>query len=411
MLAPVCRGLALALLLMWLDCSAFASTGVAVAQEPDTAWNPTPQELAEHSLFENVAERLRREFMNETFRARDLPRFVQRLQARAAAATTPEAQFKVTQDLLRYVPATHLLLYSKETYDQMFADLQGRSLPTLGFEVLEIDGKHFVHHVWEGSPADVAGVKTGDRLIAIDGVLLDESPRLTARIDDAYNADAPLYRLHVQAGETLALELERGWGEYETVQVQAAEYSAQLAAAASARVIERDGIKLGHLHFWMIHFSGVPELLKEKLDGDFAGCNALVLDLRGRGGNVGAVQSIIDVVAGKSSTWHKPVVVLVDRETQSAKEVLLWELRAQGVARLVGEATAGAVIPANFADVGHGMILMFPKTRLEKYTELLEGHGLQPDVSVERGGPYSAGADPILDAGCAEAARLVKARQ
>jgi hypothetical protein len=72
----------------------------------------------------------------------------------------------------------------------------------------------------------------------------------------------------------------------------------------------------------------------------------------------------------------------------------------------VGEASAGAVIPASFADVGHDSILMFPAVRLPKYTDLLELKPIQPDVLVERPGLFAAGRDGILEAGVAEARRL-----
>ena len=61
------------------------------------------------------------------------------------------------------------------------------------------------------------------------------------------------------------------------------------------------------------------------------------------------------------------------------------------------------VIPATFADVGYDTILMFPSFKLPRYTDLLEGKPVEPDVFVERAGPFSAGNDPILKAGLAEA--------
>jgi hypothetical protein len=78
--------------------------------------------------------------------------------------------------------------------------------------------------------------------------------------------------------------------------------------------------------------------------------------------------------------------------------------------RLVGEASAGAVIPASFGDVGFDSVLMFPTMRLPKYTDLLEFKPVPPDVEVTRPGLYAAGRDAILDAGVAEAVRLIKRR-
>ena len=54
-------------------------------------------------------------------------------------------------------------------------------------------------------------------------------------------------------------------------------------------------------------------------------------------------------------------------------------------------------------------ILMFPSFMLPRYTDLLEFKPTEPDVSVERTGPFSARNDLILKAGLAEALNMVKA--
>jgi carboxyl-terminal processing protease len=133
--------------------------------------------------------------------------------------------------------------------------------------------------------------------------------------------------------------------------------------------------------------------------------DALVLDLRGRGGSAGEVTRIVDLMRDYRKKTGRPVVALADRQSRSGKDILLYEFRQIGV-RIVGEASAVAVIPASFADVGYDSILMFPAVRLPKYTDLLELKPIQPDVLVERPGLFAAGRDGILEAGVAEARRL-----
>jgi carboxyl-terminal processing protease len=173
-------------------------------------------------------------------------------------------------------------------------------------------------------------------------------------------------------------------------------------------VLHAGGRSFGYLHFWYVHLLGVPELLKEKLQGEFSACDGLIIDLRGRGGNAFAISKIVALLQADRATKNRPIVALVDRQSRSAKDVLAYEFKSRGIARLVGEPTAGAVIPASFADVGHDSVLMFPTFRLPRYTDLLEFKPVQPDVSIERAGPFSAGKDPILEAGLAEVLRLTK---
>jgi len=162
------------------------------------------------------------------------------------------------------------------------------------------------------------------------------------------------------------------------------------------------------VHFWHVHLAGVPELLKSAFDDELSRCDALVVDLRGRGGNGMAIARIVDVLKTDHEKRHRPIVALIDRQSRSAKDVLAYEFKNKGVATLVGEPTAGAVIPASFADVGHETILMFPSFKLPRYTDLLEHKPVDPDVLVTRAGPLSAGDDPILKAGVAEAAKRAK---
>jgi hypothetical protein len=49
---------------------------------------------------------------------------------------------------------------------------------------------------------------------------------------------------------------------------------------------------------------------------------------------------------------------------------------------------------------------MYPAFPLGKYTEQIEGKGVAPDVQADAAGPYSAGADPIREAGLKKAAEL-----
>ena len=100
-------------------------------------------------------------------------------------------------------------------------------------------------------------------------------------------------------------------------------------------------------------------------------------------------------------------MALTDRQSRSAKDALAHEFQRRRLATVVGERTAGAVIPASFAPIGEETVLMFPSFTLGDYTATLELKGVEPDVFVERAGPFSAGHDPILERGLREMARLV----
>ena len=84
-------------------------------------------------------------------------------------------------------------------------------------------------------------------------------------------------------------------------------------------------------------------------------------------------------VQPRSPRYAGPVYVLIDGNTGSASEPLVWHLQ-HGGATLVGEQTAGAMLSSSRFDAGHGWWLILPVA--DYYTaegKRLEGHGVQPD--------------------------------
>lgn len=369
-----------------------------------------PQAPDRGSLFETVVGVLEERYFDERFRKEQIPRLADAYRTRAKKATSLKQQREVVHEFLSRIPASHLGILSERSFQSIFNELQGRRHPTLGFQLIEEKNEYYACMVLEGGPAERAGLLPWDRIVAIDGKKVSESPRLDWRTDDAYltdERDPPMRELVAEAGEKIKFKIERRRRQFLEITVAVDSYSAFDAAKASARVMNVKGRRLAYIHFWLIHLTGVPELLKEKLDGEFADCDGLVLDLRGRGGNGAVLMRIVDLLRGKGSSWRRPIVALIDRQSRSAKDVLAYELQRQHVARLVGEPTAGAVIPASFARVGYESVLMFPRFKMPKYTDLLEFKPVNPDVFVKRAGPYSGGVDPIFKAGIEELSKML----
>lgn len=365
------------------------------------------------TLFDNVVALLSERYVDQKFRTEELPKIVEQYRERARESVTLEDQRQVVHDLLSHIPASHLGLLSKTTHRGMLADLLRIAVPTFGFQLVAGPGGHYATMLLENGPAIRSGLLQGDRVVTVDGVPLADSPRFDWRSDDAYigdERDPAIHQLLASAGDRIELRVERRPGEFVNVGIGAEEYSAFDAARASVRLIRQDGRRFGYVHFWYVHISGVPELLRETFDNEFAQADAFVIDLRGRGGSATEVTRIVALVREYMAKSGKPFVALVDRQSRSGKDILAYEFKEAGV-RLVGEASAGAVIPAMFGDVGHDSVLMFPTFRLPVYSDKLELQPVEPHVVVTRSGPFAAGRDPILEAGVREAGRLIVNRQ
>ena len=359
-------------------------------------------------LYTRVASILLQRFYDERFRSEKLPGLV-----RAEEPKGPDAgaQRAAVQRLLERIPASHLALLSANTYDRLVAELKGELRPTLGMDLTERQGRYYAANILEGGAAEQAGVLPFDEVVLLDGQAPSDSPLLDWRSDDAFlsdERDPPMHYLKVTAGEDVRLRLRREGPEHEyDLVVRAVEDSAFQAAQRSVRLIQSGDRKIGYMHLWYVHLGGYDKLLSSALDGPLSGADSFIFDLRGRGGSGVGVAPILEVLDKAHSSRGLPVVALIDRQTRSAKDLLASELRSRPWVKLVGEPTAGAAVPASFAPVGDGAVLMFPSFSLGEISTKLEGKGgVAPDVPARRAGPSSGGRDPILEAGVRTALTL-----
>lgn len=348
-------------------------------------------------LFDRVVNALEKQYYDREFREQELPDLAARFRPRAMNAASLDEERKVVHDFLSNIPASHLAILSSSTYEKMVYDLMNRRAATLGFCLVKGNGGLFVDNVLDKGPASEAGLLRGDRIVEIDGVPAEKSRRLDWRSDDAFLPDPPVHLLLCKKGETVSLLVERRPGVFHETEVTVQKYSGFEAAWAGRKIYVCNGKRYGYIHFWMIHNDGLVDLLDESCKGPFAGCDGLVLDLRGRGGSGSEVFRLVSLLREK---WHpRPLTVLIDSGTRSAKEVFAYQVREELKGLIVGEKTAGAVVPASFRQVGQGTILMYPAFTITGHTDRLEGRGVAPDIFVPDKGPYSEGADPILEAG------------
>ncbi|MEO7361123.1 MAG: S41 family peptidase [Gemmatimonadaceae bacterium] len=221
--------------------------------------------------------------------------------------------------------------------------------------VMHRSGKQLtIARVYAGSPAAAAGVRPGDRVISVNGLLV--SNRDESRDAPKDSSAKPLVKPDTSAlvlyrplvGDTLRVTLPSGnW---------------HAPAASDAVMLSRE---TGYVALTTISVKSSEELdeaIEHLVD---QGAKQLVLDLRGNGGGLfeegvriaslflprGA---LVVSVTGKAGTpplerhvnrgghWESlPVTVLVDAHTASAAEIIAAALRDHKRALLVGEPTYG----------------------------------------------------------------------
>lgn len=247
----------------------------------------------------------------------------------------------------------------------------------------------------EDSPAEKAGVKSGDILVAVDG---------TAYFSNGVS-DAANYLKRGEEGTTAVLTLEReGKGRFElTVERQ------KIVKITVKSKMLADGV--GYLR--ITGFEASLDKASKDTYQDFcehldalktAGMSSLIIDIRDNpGGDLNIVCEIADKLLPEGMITYTedkygnkrelksdneelgmPMAILVNGGSASASEILTGALKDNGKATVIGTKTFGKGIVQTvfpFSD-GSGMSL----TTAKYYTPsgvCIHGIGIEPDIAIE----------------------------
>ncbi len=371
------------------------------------------QEGADVALFDEVWSLVKRNFHDRRMNGADWDAVRELYRPEAAKARSPRELKAVIHRMLGELKASHCALIEGEVYREHHApEFAGRATLRAGLELALLEGGYFVAALYEKGPAERAGVRLGDRVLRIDG---EECARSGALLDAGNEPAFPghvRFHLRVRPATPLTLEVERERGGRAIVlAVVPEEMSLVQATRDSIRVVERHGKRFGVIHLWHFMSAEVARALRDAIDAAFAGCDALVLDLRGRGGT----PIVMNQAMAAARRWTRPAACLIDEGTRSAKEIFAWRWRKDALGPLVGVKTPGAVIGSTVFKLSDGSYLMLAVLNVDALAggERLEGRGVEPDVAVDRDPRWAAGRDPILDKGidCLAAKLGVKVRR
>ena len=246
----------------------------------------------------------------------------------------------------------------------------------------------------EDTPAFKAGIKPGDKIIAIDGTRVGLS-----NYRDAVNM---LKGDSSMVGKNVVLTLKRaGTGSLEEVTL--IREKIHLITVKSKMLPENVGY---------IRITSFGENTYNEFETNFTSLGSeslkgLVIDLRNNGGGIltstlGVADTFLDEglityfqYKNGSKTEYKsdadiidiPVVVLVNGQSASASEVLAAALHDRGRATLVGEKTYGkgvvqTVLPFIKTDKGETAIYITTSRYFTPAGVCIHGTGITPDVSV-----------------------------
>ena len=291
--------------------------------------------------------------------------------------------------LLQALDDPYASFLNAEQYQVESQDFKG-FFEGIGAHVSMRDGQLVIIAPMQGSPAEKAGIRPGDEILAINGGSTAQITLLEAvsKIRGKKGTSVDLLVLHLNQPEPLTITVIRGVIPLDSVRL----------------TMLADGV--GHLRIFSFGDKTNEELekaLKEFKDAEGAG---LVLDLRNNPG--GLLRSVVDVAGqflddglvlyevnaqGERRDWDAesggdgrdiPLVVLVNQFSASASEVLSGALMDHDRAEVIGVTTFGKGSVNTLRPLSDGSGVYFTIGRW--YTPLgtlIEGEGITPDIIVE----------------------------
>jgi carboxyl-terminal processing protease len=328
----------------------------------------------EHPLLDEVAEHVRREYVDPVSRGQLEEAAVEGM----VASLDPHSEF-----------------LDAAAYDEMRVSTAG-TYSGVGIEVTEEEGSGRIVVVApiEGSPADRAGVRAGDALLEVEG-----KPVAPGSLDQT------IARMRGLAGSRVSIVIDRK-GEPEPLRFELER------SEVHVRTVRAERLPGGYGYVRVSHFS-------DSTPGDFDGAivelqaaagasplRGLVLDLRDNPG--GVLESAVSVAdsfldsgmivradgrtpdarfemdATPGDLLHgAPVVVLVDGGSASGAEIVAGALRDHGRATLMGERTYGKGSVQTVMPLRDGEALKLTTSRyFTPSGRSIQARGLEPDVRV-----------------------------
>jgi len=321
--------------------------------------------------------------------------FTQRFAAITAGAagrvTETDLAYAAVEGMLSSLHDSHTAFVPPSLYQEIKRREAGQAAFTgVGIVLLHRDGQYYINEIYPGGPAEQAGIRVFDRIVAVDG-------HATSSMAD----DDVSKMIRGAVGTRVTLTVLRA-GETDPVEVPIVRGAIHVPTVTDHMLPGQ----IGYVRLFEF-VPGVGNSIRSAMqDLRGGGMRALVLDLRGNpGGLVSELREVSSAIlpegspvlqmrtrTGRSIVMQTPsqpivpasvpIVVLVDEGTASAAELLSAAIQESGRGVVEGTQTAGAVEIGITIDLpeGAGMSVTVARVLTGKGTRL-EGQGVTPDTS------------------------------
>jgi carboxyl-terminal processing protease len=268
---------------------------------------------------------------------------------------------------------------------------------------LDEDGKLIIVAPFEGSPAEEAGLQPEDRVVAVDGVSII-----------GLSLSEMISKVRGPAGSEVVLTVEREGEQPFEVTVTRDRFELEIS---EAEMLEDD---IGYIRLREFGSLANDELTKDLEELLAQNPRGIILDLRyNPGGWLDQALKISDIFLddgviltqrwkdGSEQVFESeagdigeaiPLVVLVDRGSASASEIVAGALQDRDRAILIGEKTFGKGAVQTVHTLSDGSQLVVTSAMwFTPDNQPIHGEGLTPDIEVPYPEELEEGEDPQLE--------------
>lgn len=277
---------------------------------------------------------------------------------------------------------------TKLEYEQMMASTMGE-YTGVGI-TMEADSSGYIVVVapTDGTPADRAGIKTGDRILAVDG-----------KEYSAKSVDLAASAIRGKAGTKVSITIQRASdGKEVTLELRREKI---VSKTVTSKMLDDN---IGYIRISGFEQNTAKDFEKELHSMEVNGAGGVVIDLRGNGG--GLVDASVEIAdrllpegtisytetqkgereyyKSKAGATELPYVLLVNGGSASASEILAGAVKDNGGGALVGTKTFGKGIIQMLQELPDGD--GFKLTVMQYFSpngNAIQKIGIEPDVKVE----------------------------
>ena len=299
--------------------------------------------------------------------------------------TVPE---EISDDVLKEIVAStgdpYAQYFTAKEYEQ-FSKTYSGGYVGIGIGVEYSEGEVIVMTVYDDGPADEAGMKPGDVILRVDGVVPKDLDDAVARMTGEKNTEVTVTVR--RDGEEIDLTMTRD----------------EISLDSVGYAVSEDDPSVGYIRISLFSKNTDKEFKNAVKDLKNKGCDKFILDLRDNGGGLTdisveiadyllpACKIMTDVTKSGSETVYNSddksadlkLVVLVNGNTASASEILTAALKENNAATIIGSRTYGkgvTQISRMFSD-GSAAKLTVSEYLTPKGNHVND-NGIEPDIEA-----------------------------